>query len=101
MLFSGALLIETLHHHEQDKLSHGQTKYDQIHHSAHVDSTKVNCKLCEIIKHQFHFYTLPYPVVAVLAEPLPMPANFNYLLGHSAAYMRSATNKGPPQILYS
>ncbi|WP_316801087.1 hypothetical protein [Pedobacter frigidisoli] len=96
ILFSGALLIETLHHHEQDKLSHSQTKYDQIHQSLHVDATKVNCKLCEIIKHQFHFYTLLHPVVAVLAVPSPMAANFHYQFGHSTAYRRSAANKGPP-----
>lgn len=96
ILFSGAILAEALHHHEQDNLNHN--KQTQSKHTTQLNAGKINCKFCEIVKHQYHFYTLPDPAIDILKDGEPKETTFIYHLGHSVAYILSASNKGPPVL---
>jgi hypothetical protein len=96
VLFTSALLIQALHNHDQDASDHCKIKSEQVQSSSQFKVSKVNCKLCEVLKHQSHIYTLP--TISETAFKLAKPAHpqFGYLGKHPVAYILSAANKGPP-----
>jgi hypothetical protein len=99
-LFVNALIIQGLHHHHsQDQFSSYKSKIEKTHEGTQVHSAKINCKLCEVLKQQSHFYDLPAPVKPTLLLEESKDLTFGYLPQHSVAYIHSAANKGPPSPL--
>lgn len=96
ILFSGGLLVEALHYHEQDSPAGIKSKTEQVSAGTKVSAAKIDCKLCELIKHQSHSYSLPEAVSSAVAIKVYQKSTFNYISGHSIAYILSAANKGPP-----
>ena len=99
VLFINALLIQALHHHEQDIPDSCKSRYEKVQASTQFKTNKVNCKLCEIVKHQSHHYTLPLPNAAVAKVEIPFNLHFRYFQKHSIAYILAAANKGPPSFI--
>ncbi|KEQ29673.1 hypothetical protein N180_20490 [Pedobacter antarcticus 4BY] len=99
-LFVNAMVIEGLHHHNsQDQFSSCKSALDKTQGDTQLHSAKVNCKLCEVIKHQSQFYNLPSVVSPVLAPVETAKPVFSYLPPHPTAYILAAANKGPPSNL--
>ena len=96
ILFSGGLLVEALHYHEQDSPAGIKSKTEKVSAGTHISAAKIHCKLCELIKHQFHSYSLPKAVSIAVAIKVYQKSTFNYIFGHSIVYILSAANKGPP-----
>ncbi|MFD2287646.1 hypothetical protein ACFSOV_16160 [Pedobacter petrophilus] len=96
ILFTNALLIQALHHHDQDASDLCKTKSEQVQSSSQFKVSKVNCKLCEVLKHQSHVYTLPTACETAFKLAKPADNQVGYLGKHPVAYILSAANKGPP-----
>jgi len=99
VLFTNALLIQALHNHDQEPSDHCKTKSEQVQSTTQLKVSKVNCKLCEVLKHQSHIYTLPTIEETVFKISKPADFQFGYLGKHPIAYILSAANKGPPSLI--
>ncbi|MFW0717854.1 hypothetical protein [Pedobacter sp. N23S346] len=99
ILFTNALLIQALHSHDQDPSDHCKSKSEQVQSITQFKVSKVNCKLCEVVKHQSHIYTLPSTCETTLVVNEPSEYQFSYLGKHPVAYILSAANKGPPSVI--
>lgn len=99
VLFTSALFIQALHHHDQETSDHCKTKSEQVQSTTQLKASKVNCKLCEVLKHQSHTYTLPGNCETTLVVNEPSDYQFNYLGKHPVVYILSAANKGPPSVI--
>jgi len=99
VLFTSALLIQALHYHEQDVTDSCKSKYEKVQASTQFKTNKVNCKLCEIVKHQSHHYTLPISNTTVVKREIPFNHHFRYFQKHPVAYILAAANKGPPSFI--
>lgn len=98
-LFVNALIIQGLHHHDsQDQFTSYESKIEKSHKGNQFHSAKINCKLCEMVKHQSHFYDLPTPLRSILVLEESMELTFGYLPRHPIAYIQLAANKGPPSL---
>jgi hypothetical protein len=100
VLFVNALIIQGFHHHHtEEPVSRQQNQSAKNHEGTQVHSAKISCKLCEVIKHQSHFYDLPAPIRPVVAieESIELPCR--YMPQHPVAYIHSAANKGPPSLM--
>jgi hypothetical protein len=95
-IFLNATLIESLHHHGAEKPAHSKV-YSK--HNTTLDSAKLKCKLCEVLKHQSHFFDLPAPVTFTLISNKPGIKPCVYLMKHPVAYILSCANKGPPSLM--
>jgi len=99
-LFVNALIIQALHHHDsQDQFTNYQSKIEKSHKGTDFHSSKISCKLCEMVKQQSHFYELPTPFRSILVLEESMELTFGYLPKHPVAYIQLAANKGPPSPL--
>ena len=96
ILFSGSLLVEALHYHEQDSPAGIKSKTEKVSAGTHISAAKIHCKLRELIKNQSHSYSLPETVSIAVAIKVYQKSTFNYISGHSIVYILSAANKGPP-----
>ncbi len=94
-VFLNATLIESLHHHAE-KVSYGKQKSGFS--DQQLSSTKLKCKLCEVVKHRSHFFDLPSPAFPGLPIDQPVAKSFIYQLKHTSAYLLLCTNKGPPGL---
>ena len=99
ILFVGALVLQGFHHHEQefpDQNVHNQEKTSVL---LKYSTAKASCKLCELIKNQSHDFDSPnLPILAAKIAKYP-DGIFGYLFGHTANYILSAANKGPPALV--
>ncbi|WP_156131361.1 hypothetical protein [Pedobacter kyungheensis] len=93
VIFLNAILIEALHHHGVEK---SITKSQYTSQSKQLSTAKVKCNLCEVLKHQSHFFNLPAPIVLALPLVKPIVTTDNYILKHPAGFILSCSNKGPP-----
>lgn len=95
-IFVNATLIESLHHHEFERVSTSKQKVNVITHHEQLTISVLKCKLCDLLKHHNHFYTLPtlYPSDFISAKPEEKSAIF--ILAKSSAFVLLSSNKGPP-----
>lgn len=99
VLFTSALLIQALHHHEQDIPDSCKSKSEKVQAPAQVKTNKANCKLCEIVKQQTHDYTFSLPNNFVVKAEMHVNRHFRYFQKHPVAYILAAANKGPPSFI--
>lgn len=95
-IFVNALLIEALHHHEPE-ISY--EKHSVQNALKQLSAAKVKCKLCEVLKHQSHFYDLQPAINVLSTSTKPKVKTAVYLLKHPVAYISSCANKGPPSLM--
>ncbi|QNN40419.1 hypothetical protein [Pedobacter roseus] len=95
-IFLNATLIESLHHHVAGKVSYCKQSSASAHQQ--LDSAKLKCKLCEVLKHRSHFFDLPAPITFALSIVKPEVKSCIYFEQHTSAYLLSCTNKGPPRL---
>ncbi|MBE5319860.1 hypothetical protein IM793_11875 [Pedobacter sp. MR2016-19] len=95
-VFLNAMLLESLHHHGAKEITHhnSHSKYN-----TQLGSAKLKCKLCEVLKHQSHFFYLPAPFALFLPLNKPGVKPCAYLIKRPVAYILSYANKGPPGLL--
>ncbi|MCX2476512.1 hypothetical protein OQZ33_19415 [Pedobacter sp. MC2016-05] len=99
ILFVGALLVQNLHHHEQEVPQLGVHNKEETSVSFKYSTAKASCKLCDLIKNQSQDFDSPnLPVLAAKTGKYPGHI-FGYLFGHTANYILSAANKGPPALV--
>ncbi|MDQ0638252.1 hypothetical protein QF042_001817 [Pedobacter sp. W3I1] len=98
-IFLNATLIESLHHHGTEKTSYSKQSSGQTHPLKQLDSAKLKCKLCEVLKHRSHFFDLPAPTAFTLPLVKPAIKPCSYLMRHAVAYILSCANKGPPSLM--
>jgi hypothetical protein len=99
-LFVNALGIQGLHHHHApDQFTAYHSKVEKPFGATQVHSAKLACELCEVIKHQSHFYDLPVPVGPLLVLEESRELTFGYLPQHPVASILAAANKGPPSLI--
>ncbi|RZJ75889.1 MAG: hypothetical protein EOO45_04195 [Flavobacterium sp.] len=95
----GALLVQGLHHHEQEVSQLSVHNKEKISVLFKYSTAKASCKLCDLIKNQSHDFDSPtLPVLAAKTAKYPGHI-FGYLFGHTANYILSAANKGPPALV--
>ncbi|WP_231489709.1 hypothetical protein [Pedobacter sp. Leaf170] len=95
----GALLVQGLHHHEQEVLEQSVHNKEKTSLLFKYSIAKANCKLCELIKNQSHDFDSPnLPVLSLKTAKYPGHI-FGYLFGHTDNYIFSAANKGPPALV--
>ncbi|WP_293741449.1 hypothetical protein [uncultured Pedobacter sp.] len=95
-VFLNATLIESLHHHAA-KHSVNHTSHSK--YNAQLVSAKLTCKLCEVLKHQSHFFDRPLPLAFLLPINKPGIKPCVYLIKQPVAYIISFSNKGPPSLM--
>ncbi|WP_406823431.1 hypothetical protein [Pedobacter sp. KACC 23697] len=95
-VFLNATLIESLHHHTAKDTPH-HTSYSK--YNAQLVSAKLKCKLCEVLKHQSHFFDRPVPLAFLLPINKPGIKPCAYLMKQPVAYILSFSNKGPPDLM--
>lgn len=94
----GALLVQGLHHHEQEFPEQNVPSKEKTSVLLKYSTAKTSCKLCDLIKNQSHEFDSPnVPVLAAKTAKYPGHI-FGYLFGHTANYILSAANKGPPAL---
>ncbi len=93
VIFVNALLIEGLHHHEQEITP---KKAGIAYQTKQLNAVKVKCKLCEVLKHHSHFFHLPAACAFPVQLVKPVNRVFVYTMKHTGAYLLACTNKGPP-----
>jgi len=95
----GALLVQGLHHHEQEVPQLNVHNKKETSVLFKYSTAKANCKLCDLIKNQSHDFDLPtLPILAAKTAKYPGHI-FGYLFGHMDNYILSAANKGPPALV--
>lgn len=97
-IFINALVIASLHHHEPNQLTQHEHALKSVHDLHQLDTSKTNCKLCEVIKNQSQFYELPETFTAMLFIRNVKNGIGTFLPQHPVRYVLVASNKGPPVI---
>lgn len=98
IVFVNALLLQGLHHHEQEVPRQSFPNKEKTSILLKYSTAKAGCKLCDLIKHQSQDSDFPnLPILAVQTAKHPDHI-FGYLVGHTANYILSAANKGPPHL---
>ncbi|MGM9478749.1 hypothetical protein ACS5PU_20160 [Pedobacter sp. GSP4] len=97
-VFLNAMLIESLHHHEAEKTTYSKQGFKQKD-VQQLNTAKLKCKLCEVVKHRSHFFELPIPTLSLLPLNEVGSNRAVYLMGHPIAYILSCANKGPPSLV--
>jgi len=99
VIFVNAILIESLHHHGVEKSTTENQCINGGRLVKQLTAAKVKCKLCEVLKHQSHFFNLPAPIALALPAAKPAVKIHSYLLKHPVAFILSCSNKGPPNLV--
>lgn len=95
-IFINATLIESLHHHEFEFVSTSKQKVNVITHHEQLTISVLKCKVCDLVKHHSHFYTLPTPHPFGLISAKPEEKSAIFILAKSSALVLLSSNKGPP-----
>lgn len=98
ILFVNALLLQGLHHHEQEVSQQSFPNKEKTSVLFKYSTAKAGCKLCDLIKNQSQDSDLPN-LPFLTAQTAKHPDHiFGFLVGHTANYILSAANKGPPHL---
>jgi hypothetical protein len=94
-IFVNAMLMEGLHHHAN---SGCKSNIEKVHAENQLDTAKLKCKICEVLKNHSHFFDVPPPVTFIVYSDITVSVSFVYIDKHPDAYILSAANKGPPSL---
>jgi len=97
-IFINATLIESLHHHEFERVSASKQKVNVITHHEQLKISVLKCKLCDLVKHHNHFYTLPTANPSGFISAKAEEKSSIFILAKSSAFVLLSSNKGPPSV---
>lgn len=97
-IFINATLIESLHHHEFEKVSTSKQKVNTATHQDQLTISVLKCQLCDLIKQHSHFYTLPTTHLSSFIWAEHEEKSTTFILAKSSAFVLLSSNKGPPSI---
>ncbi|MFC3562717.1 hypothetical protein [Pedobacter jamesrossensis] len=98
-IFVNATLIETLHNHGFENVSSSIQKVEKASLHEQLLLPALKCKLCDLVKHRSHFYTLPAPTLPCLSLLKAEEKPVIFILGKSSAFVLLSSNKGPPSFI--